>query len=148
MFSKGLVRGRPLAGLRSGYWWGFKGAAPFIVPLAAFSASQAPQGHALSTATGDLMGYGIAGLLGGFIAGPPGALAAQFLLGDDISRSVSAGVQALTGFNARIRRLEMGGDFRDSQVALTMRQRAAMEMSQSLLNARQFLGQESVLLAG
>jgi hypothetical protein len=40
----------------------------------------------------------------------------------------------------------MGGDYQDTQVAWTMRQRAAQEMSGSLLNARQYLGKEAALM--
>ena len=42
--------------------------------------------------------------------------------------------------------VEMGGGFQDTEQAYTMSQAAAREMSRSLVNARQYLGKESVLM--
>jgi hypothetical protein len=40
----------------------------------------------------------------------------------------------------------MGGGYQDTQTAYTMRQRAAQELTGSLLNARPYLGKEAALM--
>jgi hypothetical protein len=49
-------------------------------------------------------------------------------------------------FDQNVRRVRMGGDYQDTQVAWTVRQRAAQEMAGSLLNACQYLGREAALM--
>lgn len=46
------------------------------------------------------------------------------------------------------RRVNFGGDFEDTQQAYTMRQQAVQEMSGSLMNARQYLGNEAAFFHG
>jgi hypothetical protein len=77
--------------------------------------------------------------------GLPGELIGGYIgyeLGSLPGKALSSAVE----FGRSMRRLHTGGDFQDSEAALTMRRRAAAELSTSLLNARQYLGKEAVLM--
>lgn len=111
------------------------------------------RGHKISSAVGGAgLGWSITALAGGAIAGafglPPmiGEVAAGLLFGTSVDESITRNVQAAVDFGANMRRTRFGGDYRDTQTALTMRQAAVREMSGSLMNARQWLGQESSFL--
>jgi hypothetical protein len=54
-------------------------------------------------------------------------------------------VRSAMEHGSRVGRLQMGKGYVDTDTAHTLRQRAAMEMSRSLLNARQYLGSEGSL---
>jgi hypothetical protein len=63
-----------------------------------------------------------------------------------IGRPLEQVMQAAHDFSGGVRKLEMGGDFQDTQEAYTMRQVAVREMGSSLLNARRHLGQEAAMM--
>ena len=63
-----------------------------------------------------------------------------------IKNAVGKPIQALHDLGRNAHRLHTGGDYKDTQVAYTMRQAAAQEMSSSLLNARSYLGREAAFL--
>ena len=107
-------------------------------------------------AFGSLAGEAIGTVLGSFL-GPWGAFAGSFagqMLGADVSdyffqrgayeRGLSASY-ATAGAIAK-RKVQFGRGFKDTQQAYTMRQAAVQEMSGSLLNARQYLGNEAYFL--
>ena len=80
------------------------------------------------------LGYGMAALPGaiiGGLAGFPqiGAMASAMLFQGTISRNISVGVQWFHDLDRNVRRVNMGGDYQDTQVAWPMRQRAAQEMA-------------------
>lgn len=137
-------------GAQAGYSLGFKGGAPFVILGGAYAAVTAPRGHAISAGVSKGIGFGIASLLGGIIGGAmgggpgayAGAMAMQFLGGEAIDKAIAGTIQPLVDFGSNMRRARFGGDYRDTQTAVTMRQVAAREMSRSLVNARQWLGQE------
>ena len=52
----------------------------------------------------------------------------------------------LKELDQNVRRVNMGGDYHDTQVAWTMRQRATQEMAGSLRGARQYLRKEAALM--
>ncbi len=141
-------------GVKIGYDLGFRGGLPFAIGGAAISAMSAPTGHALSksiaagTSSSVLaMAGAIAGtMLGGPIGGYVGSFAAMLLGGEATDKAVSNGIQSLVDFGSNMRKVRFGGDYRDTQMALTMRQVAAREMSRSLVNARQYLGLEGAFL--
>jgi hypothetical protein len=65
------------------------------------------------------------------------------MFGDKIARTeTQRAVNLMTASRPRVR---FGGNFKDSQPAYTMRQKAEQELSGSLLNARRYLGREAQL---
>jgi hypothetical protein len=65
------------------------------------------------------------------------------MFGDKIARTeTQRAVNLMTTSRPRVR---FGGNFKDSQPAYTMRQKAEQELSGSLLNARRYLGREAQL---
>jgi len=119
----------------------------FGLPIALFSAAQAPHRHKLSAfaagatpflgmAIGTALGGGLGGLVGGFVLDPM------------LQASVGKAMQYAADAGRNMTRLQTGGDYVDSEPAWTMRQAAAQEMSRSLLNARQYLGKEGAFLHG
>lgn len=118
---------------------------PLAIPMAAFAGFSAPTGHAVSSAAGGLTPY-MGSIAGGLLAGWLGAIMGQLLFDDPLREIVTENVQKLIQFRGELARLEMGQGYQDTEQAYTMRQRAAREMSGSLLNARQYLGKEAALL--
>lgn len=109
----------------------------------AMQAVFAPKGRMMGDSAGALIGNGLqmgAGLMGG-----PLGIAGAFL-GYKVGQKLSDAYDStIKGLNAT-RHLNFGGNYKDTAVAYTMRQKAAQELGGSLLNARQFLGKESVLM--
>lgn len=142
-FARGAVKG---------YNAGFKGNLPFFIAFGSYAAATAPRGQKVSKVAGSGVGFGvtavIAGAIGGAFGIPPtiSAMVAGFLLGDKLDNAISSGVQSFVDFGSKQRKMNMGGDYRDTQVAYTMRQVAAREMGTSLMNARQWLGGEAAFL--
>jgi hypothetical protein len=99
-------------------------------------------GAALGAAVGSVIAPGIGTAVGGFLGGIAGGAVGDLAVRDPVEH----GVQTFANFAGRMARLEMGGNYLDTQAALTMRQVAVREMSGSLLNARQWLGKESLLM--
>ena len=132
--------------LGTAYNWSYGPMWPVMTALAAYAASQAPSGeragHFAGTIAGDIGGAAI----GAAVLGGPGALAGGLLLGPRIGREIGGFLNSGNRFLQRRRSLEMGGGYYDFSAARTMRQAAVREMSGSLLNARQYLGQEAAAL--
>lgn len=141
-------------GLGIGYQMGFKGGAIFVVGGIAYGMATAPTGRALSTGISYGVGFGVAaligGAIGGLLGGVPGAyvgsFAAQFIGMEAVEAGIAKPIQWAVDFGTNMRRLNFGGDYRDTQQAYTMRASAAREMSRSLMNARQWLGQEGAFM--
>lgn len=143
-----------LQGAKIGYSVGLKGNLPFALLGGAYAAATAPRGQAISKGAGAGVGWGFtalaAGTLGTLVGGPAAgwvaSVIAPMLLGDSVDKAVANMVQPVVDFGANQRKMRFGGDYRDTQVAYTMRSVAAREMSTSLMNARQWLGQEGAFL--
>jgi len=141
-------------GTNIGWKMGFKGGSLFVIGGAAYAAATAPRGQAISKSVSAGIGFGITSLIGGAIGGAlggvPGAyigsLAAQYLGADTIDKAIAGVIQPMVDFGSNMRKARFGGDYRDTQTAVTMRQAAAREMSRSLVNARQWLGQEGAFM--
>lgn len=122
-------------------------AGPLMLAQVAVETGMAPRGHVASTFMASGLGNAFmlpASALGGLVGGPVGEIVAGiagYYLGDKIGHSYQAVVEA----GQQLRRFNAGGDYRDSEVAYTMRQRASLELSSSLLNARQYLGKEALM---
>lgn len=143
-----------IQGSKIGYSVGLKGNLPFALIGGAYAAATAPRGQALSKGTAAGISWGltsaVAGTIGGMLGGPAGAWAASIIgpmiLGDSVDKAVAGIIQPMVDFGANMRKMRFGGDYRDTQTAHTMRQVAAREMSTSLMNARQWLGQEGAFM--
>jgi hypothetical protein len=92
------------------------------------------------------MGWMLGALIGGAIAGPVGATVGMFVGTTALEGVIAKPIQFLHDYATMTRHLGMGGWYEDTYPAYTMRQRAVREMSASLLNARQYLGREALLL--
>ena len=90
-------------------------------------------------------------VIGGFLLGPAGAVVGGIVGGGIASlvtdKKVRSGTQVILHDVIRSRpRVRFGGNFKDSQPAYTMRQKAEQELGSSLLNARRYLGREEQLM--
>ncbi len=139
----GLAKGAKL-----GWEWGFKGAPAMALPFAAFSAASAERGHKAAAGIGAMTPW-LGTAIGGFLAGAPGAILGGILIDGKLQEMVTDGVQLMIDTGQQLKAVEMGKDnaqLVQTQAAYTMRQRAARDLSGSLLNARQYLGKEAALL--
>jgi len=143
-----------IQGTHVGYNIALKGNLPWAILGGGYEAMMAPAGHKISAGMAGATSFGAtaftAGLIGTMIGGPAlgyaAAIVAPILLGNDIDKAMAGTFQAAVDFGANMRRLRFGGDYRDTQTAYTMRQTAARDMSGSLMNARQWLGQEGAFM--
>ncbi len=91
------------------------------------------------------VGTGIGAVVGGVVGGVGGYMAGT-ALSTDPARALGMGARAIVRTARATDRIQFGGSFMDTREAFTMRQMAIQEMSGSMLNARQFLGNEAILL--
>ena len=96
------------------------------------------------TVAGGLIGGAIG--IGGSIAGALAGEAIGGALINSPARTLGLGARAIARTARAVDRVQFGGSFVDSQGAYTMRQRAVSDMSGSMMNARQFLGNEAIFL--
>lgn len=125
------------------------GIGPLIGVDVMLSAVLAPRGHVAQSVVGALGGQaaGLVGGLAGLAMGGPMGVIIGAVLSDPIGRTAAEKTFGTVLRETRLaRELQTGGHYVDTEVAYTQRQRAAQEMSTSLLNARQWLGKESVLM--
>jgi hypothetical protein len=114
----------------------------------ALTAYSAPRGHKMSGLVKGLAS-GVAFAVGDAVGTALGGPVAGFMLGsafEPLGSKIGDGLQMFTDFAHSIRHVNMGGNYEDSKVAYTMRQRGAQEMGSSVMNARSWLGKESALL--
>lgn len=143
----GAVFGRPIKGISVGISH-FKGAAVFALPQGIFMSALAPKGHKVSALVGGAargIFYGVGDLIGTAVGGP----LAGFALGattEKIGGVVQEALQRFHDFNHNMTHINMGGNYEDTRIAYTMRQRAAQEMGSSVMNARKYLGAEALLM--
>lgn len=98
-------------------------------------------GKGVGETAGGILGAAAGAALGGFVGEVVGGYAGAELGG--LAGKLIENVQE-TG--RHIHHLNVGGGYRDTEQAYTMRQRASMEIGRSLLNARQYLGKEACLM--
>jgi hypothetical protein len=106
-------------------------------------------GAAIGAGIGTMIFPGVGTIIGGIIGGIGGAFGgesagSQILNGP--ARQLGLGARAIVKTARAVDRVQFGGNFVDSRAAHTMRQRAVADMSGSMLNARQFLGNEALFL--
>lgn len=153
----GGVRDRKLAGgvpqairegrsfLKTGWDWSFGPMLPVLGAMAAYNAAKAPKGEKLGSFAGRMTGDLIGATAGALMFGAPGAFAGTLMFGGRIGDAVAGTFTRAQGHLQRKASLEMGGHYYDFAAARTMRQVAVAEMSGSLLNGRQKLGQEAAM---
>src|SRR5208337_410423 len=129
-----------------------KGSFPFALGFGVQSAFMAPRHQKVSAGLATGLSIGVTtGLSIGVSAltGLPPMLtdlALQALVQPTMDKLFQGTIQPLVDFGTNQRRVNFGGDYRDTVTAHTMRQVAAREMSASLMNARQWLGQEGAFM--
>jgi hypothetical protein len=92
---------------------------------------------------------GIGTVIGTTVGAIAGSFAGDFAgakLFDEPARQLGLGARAVVQTARAIDRVQFGGSFVDSRAAFTMRQAAVQDMSQSMMNARQYLGNEAIFL--
>lgn len=90
-------------------------------------------------------GVGVGMLLGAVLpVGPLGAMLADYAASVVGEKIYELGAEKRIPINITAR-TRMGGYYRDSRQALTMRQRAVMEMQRNALSSRRLLGQEGFI---
>jgi hypothetical protein len=117
------------------------------VPLTALMMFTAPKGKIITRGVetaGGVLGSMAGGAVGGLFFGPVGAFAGQ-MVGGEIGTRVGAVIEPLEKLGHQAYHLNFGGEYHDTEIAWTMRQRAVQEMGSSALNARQYLGKEAAL---
>jgi hypothetical protein len=148
---RGFLTGSPMAGynrLTENLWGkqakmnlGF-GAVSGLIMM-----TSAPKGQLVKRgveSVGVTTGSAIGAAIGGFALGLPGEIAGG-LIGGTVGEKVGAIVEPLEKLGRQAYHLNFGGEYKDSEQAYTMRQRAVHEMGSSALNARMYLGKEAAL---
>ena len=134
--------------------WGSvgKGSFPFALGFGVQSALAAPRHHKVSAGLATGMSIGVTTALSVGVSALTGLppmltdLALQAMVQPTMDKFFQGAIQPLVDFGTNQRRVNFGGDYRDTATAMTMRQVAAREMSASLMNARQWLGQEGAFM--
>jgi hypothetical protein len=135
--------------------------ARMLFPLVAFSAARAQRGEKLATlASGAawMTAMPTIGLMAGkaitIASGGPVSWAANFVgtvllttkPGEVLQHSAYRGIRYLQTFDRRQRRLQMGGNYKDSETNRALRMSGIQEMSAALGASRRYLGNEAALL--
>lgn len=143
----GAVFGRPVKGLSIGMTH-FKAGmmfAPFQGIIGAVTSERGRKASGFIGGTIRGAAYGVGDLIGTSLAGPLGGFALGMAF-DAAAAPVTDVVQSFVDFNKLVKHVNMGGNYEDTRIAYTMRQRAAQEMGSSVMNARSWLGKEAILM--
>ena len=143
----GAVFGRPMKGFSVGMSH-FKGMMPFAAIQGVAGFAFAEKGHRVSGGVGGIsrgLGYALGDLIGTTFGGPVAGFALGSL-GEMVGGKVGEATQMFNDFAKNTKHINMGGNYEDTKVAFTMRQRAAQEMGSSVMNARSWLGKEAALM--
>jgi hypothetical protein len=149
---RGLLTGSPMYGYNkfANNLWGKQArmGLMFSAPLALLGIATAPKGEMIKRGAegiGMLTGSAVGAALGGLALGLPGEIAGG-LIGGTVGEKVGAVIEPLEELGRQAHHLNFGGEYHDTEIAYTQRQRAIQEMSTSCLNARQWLGKEAALM--
>lgn len=143
----GLIFGRPMKGLSVGLSHA-KGLGTFAIAGGVFEGFTAARGHKMSGFVGGVartMAYAAGDVIGSMIGGPFVG-AAVGMLTEKAGAKVGDAMQFFNELHHTLNHINMGGNYEDTRVAYTMRQRAAAEMGSSVMGARTWLGKEGALL--
>lgn len=143
----GAIFGRPMKGM--GVALSHTKGVPYFAAIAGgIEAFTAPRGHKVGgfvKGVARTMAFTAGDVLGTTLGGP----LVGMLLGSVTEKAGAAfgdAFQAFSDFNKQVRHVNMGGNYEDTRLAYTMRQRAAQEMGTSVMNARTWLGKEAALM--
>jgi hypothetical protein len=106
-------------------------------------------GGAIGAGIGSMIAPGVGTIVGGIIGGIAGSIggnAAGNAMFGGVAQNAGLAARAIVRTARAVDTVQFGGNFVDSRAAYTMRQRAVQDMSGSMLNARQFLGNEAIFL--
>lgn len=106
-------------------------------------------GSAAGAALGTLIMPGVGTVVGSLIGGVAGGMSGEMGGGSLLqgpAKQLGMGARAIVRTARAVDTVQFGGNFVDSRAAYTMRQRAVSDMSGSMMNARQFLGNEAIFL--
>jgi hypothetical protein len=120
----------------------------FGAPLAILGIATAPKGEMIKRGAegiGMLTGQAMGGAVGGLLFGMPGEIAGQ-IIGGTVGEKIGSTLKPIEDLGHQAYHLNFGGEYHDTEIAWTMRQRAVQEMGSSALNARQYLGKEAALM--
>jgi len=112
---------------------------------AAAGAARSTRGRKINTFAAGMVSWPVASMVGGLVGGPLG-LAVSLIATPTIEHTLVKGLNAVEDFGQYHRKTMMGYNYREGQGVYTMRQLAVQEMSGSLMNARQVLGKEGMLM--
>jgi hypothetical protein len=129
------------------------------IALIAYQASKAGRGGLLPSVVGQSLGVAAGLPIAGFAAvglsliPGIGTLTAA-ILGNALAgyadvrlgSSFIKQIRLFTGLHKRIRHLEMGGNYRDTESAQRQRFLAIQDMNSSMIPSRRYLGQEALLM--
>lgn len=127
--------------------------------MAAFEAAHAGRGQKVPTLVGKgaaaVMYPAMVGVASAALCLIPGvgpvaaAMMASILMAypnEAAGNSITRGVQFFTDIDKKIRHLEMGGGFQDTELAMRQRMIAIQDMNQALIPGRRYLGQEALFM--
>jgi len=142
--------------------YGSAGVGLVAMPAMLYSAARAPRGEKVGTfaAVGSSLAVcpgaaGAAALTAAFLPGigPVAAMAMPFVAAalaytpaSRLEQILRQGVRTFNQWEKSTRRLECGGDYRDTELASNQRRAAISEMNSALVPARRVLGQEALLM--
>lgn len=140
---------------------GYDGTAFFGgVPRIAFSSAHMQRGEVLPTFANTTVGIAsypalapvISPLVRFFlpVLGVSGSAAAASLLAAvpayGLGKAAAASVRWFNNFGYRLRRIEMGGDYTDTETAYAVRMKAVSDMSSAMSYSRRWLGNEALFM--
>ena len=135
--------------------------AKVLMPLVAYSAAKRERGEKLAELTSGMVGIAtfptmataagaVLKLVMPTFGGPIAMLVGTVLLTTEpnewLRKSVFRSMRTLQGFDRQTRRLEMGGDFGDTETSRAWRMSAIREMGATHQAARSYLGREAALM--
>ena len=135
--------------------------AKVLMPLVAYSAAKRERGEKLAELTSGTVGIAtfptmataagaVLKLVMPTFGGPIAMLVGTVLLTTEpnewLRKSVFRSMRTLQGFDRQTRRLEMGGDFGDTETSRAWRMSAIREMGATHQAARSYLGREAALM--
>lgn len=141
-WTSGAVFGKTGLGFKHAYHNNLRGQGVLLAGMTAFSVAVAPRHHALSSGARSLANT-VGSLVGGTLFGLGGQVVGSQIADNTAGVGIEKTVQALADLGAQVGKVNMGGNFQDSESAWTMRQQAVQQMSTSMLNARRYLGAEA-----
>lgn len=139
----GGILGAAQWGAPTGLSEDYTGGAIFGATREGMASATSAMGAAVGATVGSLL-PGPGTIIGAIVGGIGGYMAGS-TLSTPLAYDLGLAGRAIVRTARMQDRVQFGGGFVDTHAAYTMRQAAVMEMSGSMLNARQYLGNEAIL---